>query len=50
MANAYISQELQGPQHTILMLTNQLIQSCEEKDREMLEAIQFGTILMHLHV
>ena len=50
MANAYTSKELQGPQQTILTMSNYLIQNCEEKHREMLETIKFCTKIMHLHV
>lgn len=50
LANQYTQQELKYPQMTILFLTKQLIDTCEEKHRETLEAIQHGTNLMHLHV
>lgn len=50
MATYFTSQELQAPQQTILFLTKQLIENCEERHRETLEAIEYGTNSMHLHI
>ena len=38
------------PQKTIIMLSKQLIENCQESQRETLQAIQFATCLMQLLV
>lgn len=50
IANSFTQNELKNPQKMILFLTDRLIESCDEKHREALEAIQHATNLMHLHV
>ena len=50
VANASILEELAVPQKTVLVLSKQLIETCQESQSETLQAIRFATSLMQLPV
>jgi len=50
MANESFAKNIKAPQETIIMLTQELLDSCQEAQRERLQAIFFGTHSIQLHV
>ena len=45
-----ITEQMDAPHQTIMMLTGQLLENCREDQQETLQAIQYGTRMVQLHV